>query len=127
MGPSLLWDLVFPNALSRYSYLVGRDSSTEVSTRAEVAFPSLLMTHCKLGEVSPGIFPKAGAPESAKSHSSHLPCTLNLHVATSFILLKSHTAVCGLLFSSLQGRRRPEDAWVIVSTLLLSSWVHLSK
>lgn len=73
MRPAHPWDLVFANALSCYSYLVDTDSSAEVSARAEVAFPSLLMTHCNLAEVTPGTFPEAGALESAKSHSSHPP------------------------------------------------------
>lgn len=42
--------------------------NTEVSAGAELAFPSLLMTHYSLSEVTTLTFPKAGALENAKSH-----------------------------------------------------------
>lgn len=50
----------------------------------DVAFPSLLMTHCHLGQVTTGTFPKAGTLESAKQPPTF---TLNFHVIRSIILL----------------------------------------
>lgn len=117
------------NAQSCYSCSVDSVSYIEFSAGAEVAFPNLLMTHCILGEVTTVTFPKSGALENAKSHSSHsLHPTLPCYRIYFFVVEKSHCNTepnsCSHL---LQRRMRNEEIWVIVSTLLQSNWVSLSK